>query len=77
MADPCDKTLVPSVCVPFRNITVPVTGGDTRAVNVTGLPNAEGFLLEVRVVFVAPTSVVAVAVDDNSDAPPVFFALIL
>src|SRR5215469_11325280 len=49
---------VPSVAVPFLNVTVPVgvpllVAGVTTAVKVTGVPTAEGFFDEVRVVTLA------------------------
>jgi len=41
---------LPMLAMPFLNVTVPLAGGDTVAVNVTGSPTLDGFKLELKAV---------------------------
>jgi hypothetical protein len=53
VALPPPKVPVPSTDVPSRNVTVPVTvEGETKAVNVTNCPGADGLTLELSPVVV-------------------------
>jgi hypothetical protein len=56
---------VPSVVVPSLNVTVPVAVvGDKVAVNVTDVPNPDGFADEASVVVVVALLTVCVNVDE-------------